>query len=284
MFKNKKVALVATGGGSRAIAHLGVIRACEKMGIKFDIMIGTSAGAVGVVLYSLYQDTDYVIDNFRPFWKRKHKFPAFGWKHMMAFKNFFNRRVKSGVFDLEHAERFFANNLPVNDFNKLPIPAYVSVTNLDRHEGILIGPGKNDHVPISKALVASCCIPILFRPVEIDGEYYVDGEIKRPLSVNEAMDIGAEVVIVSDIYTPYIKNIAKTGMWNIGSQIINMLLGDKSHRGIKICQSRYPDRQIVLVSPPVGDISALNSLAYDALFMRGYNSAIKKFKEMENGY
>jgi len=283
MFENKKVALVATGGGGRAIAHAGVIRACEKMGIKFDLMLGTSAGAIGVVLYSIYKDTDRIVDNFRPFWKRKYDFPAFGWKRMMTFRNFFSTKIKSGIFDLDYAERFLASNLPVNNFNELPIPTYVSVTNLDRHEGMLIGPKKNDHISISKAITASCCVPVLFRPVEINGEFYVDGEIKRPLSVNEAMDLGAEVVIVSDIYSPYVKGIGQSSMWNIGSQITNMLLGDKSQRGISICQSRYPDRQIVLISPPVGDISALNTMAYDTLVMRGYNSAIKQLREVQNG-
>lgn len=284
MFENKKVAFVATGGGGRAIAHAGVISACEKMGIKFDLMMGASAGAIGVVLYSLYQNTDRIVDNFRPFWKRKFDFPAFGWKRMMTFKKFFSKNIKSGIFDLGYAEKFLAGNLPVNDFNKLPIPTYVSVTNLDKHEGMLIGPGKNDHISISKAITASCCVPVLFRPVKIDGEYYVDGEIKRPLSVNESMDIGAEVVIISDIYSPYVKDIGQSSMWNIGSQITNMLLGDKSQRGIKICQSRYPERDIILISPPVGDISALNTLAYDTLVMRGYNSAIKQLKEFQNGY
>lgn len=281
MFEGKKVAFVASGGGGRAIAHAGVLRACEKMGIKFDLLIGASAGALGVVWYSLYKDTDKILDNFRPFWKRKYNFPAFGWGTMMSFRSMLSSKVKSGFFDLAHAEKFLAETLPVNNFSELPIPAYVSVTNLTKHEGMLVGPGRSEHIPISKALVASCCVPMVFRPVEIDDDYYVDGEIKRPLSVNEAMDMGAEVVIVSDIYTPYTKNIHKTSMLNISSQITNMLLGDKSARGIDICQSRYPDRKIVLVSPPVGDISALNTYAYEKLEMRGYNAAMKELRDIK---
>lgn len=279
MFEGKKVAFVATGGGGRSIAHAGVLKACERMKIKFDLMIGASSGAIGVVWYSLYQNADKIVDHFRPFWKRKYD-KSFGWSQMMSFKNFFKSNIKSGIFDLSNGERYFRENLPVNDFNKLPIPVYVSVTNLSKHEGKLIGPGKDDHIPISKAIVASCCIPMLFRPVEIDGDFYVDGEIKRPLSVNEAMDLGAEVVIVSDIYTPNIKDIGNSGMFNIADQITSMVLGDKSHRGIAICKSRYPDRQIILISPPVGDISALNTYAYEKLMNTGYNTAIRVLREV----
>jgi len=280
MFEGKKVAFVATGGGGRSIAHAGVIRACERMGIKFDLMIGCSSGAVGAVFYSIYQDTDKMVDHFRPFWKRKYNFKAFGWGQMMSFKNFFSSNIKNGIFDLSNGEEYFRNNLLTNDFKELPIPVYVSVTNLNKHTGKLIGPGKDDDIPISKALVASCCIPILFRPVNIKGEFYADGEIKRPLAVNEAMDMGAEVVIVSDIYTPHAKNLGTSGMLNIGSQIVSMVLGDKSQRGIKICQSRYPDRKIILISPPVGDISALNTYAYDKLVNTGFNSAIRVLREV----
>lgn len=282
MFKGKKVALVLTGGGGRCIAHAGVIKACEKMDIKFDLIIGASAGALCAVWYSIYNDAERIVDNFRPARKRKYKVKPFGWRNFITTKKFFSRNFKSGLFDLSNGEKFFADTLPINNFDELPIPTYVSVTNLDRNEGILIGPNKRSHIPISKALVASCCIPVLFRPIEIDGEYYVDGEIKRPLSINEAVELGADVIIVSDIYTPNTINIGKSSMFNIGSQIANMMLGDKSKRGIKICEAKYPDKKIILISPPVGSISALNTYAYDKLSNTGYNTAIRILREVEN--
>jgi NTE family protein len=196
---------------------------------------------------------------------------------MLSLKNFVNKNIKSGIFNLTSAEKFLAKNLPINNFDELKIPTYVSATNLEKNEGVLIGPGSN--ITISKALMASCCLPLLFRPVKINDNLYIDGEIKRPLSVNEAMDLGAEIVIVSDVYSPYIDGTSKTNMWKIGSQVINMLLGDKSYRGIKICEARYPDREIILVSPMVGDISIFNSFAFNTLFDRGFNEAIKKLGE-----
>ena len=284
MFKGKKVALITSGGGGRGIAHAGVIRACEKMGIEFDILIGVSAGAIGAVLYSINKDSDKIVDNFRPFWKRKYKFPTFGWGRMLTMKGFFKRNITSGLFDLEAAQEFLKKSLPVDNFNDLPIPTYIAATSLERHDGVMFGPGINDHVPISKALMASCCIPILFRPVEIDGEHYVDGEIKRPLSIETAIELGAEIVIVSDIYSPHVDGIGNSNMFNIGSQIANMLLGDKSLRGIKICKAKYPDREIILISPPVGNISALNTYAWEKLERTGYNTAIKVLREYESNH
>lgn len=281
MFGNKKVALVASGGGGRAIAHAGVIKACHKLGIKFDIVVGSSAGAIGAVYYSLYEDPDKIVDHFRPFWKRKYNFPQFGWQRMITMHNFFSKRIKSGIFDLQHAEKFLENTLPTNDFSKLKIPTYVSATSLEDHDGVFFGTDINNHVPISKALVASCCIPVLFRPVEINGKHYVDGEIKRPLAIEMAIAKGADVIIVSDIYTPYVHEIGTSGMLNIFGQIVNMLLEDKSMRGVKICTANHPDKQIILISPNVGDISALNTLAYEKLERTGYNAAMRILEKLE---
>jgi NTE family protein len=281
MFKGKKIALVASGGGGRAIAHAGVIEACHRLGIKFDIVVGSSAGGIGAVLYALYQDPDKIVDNFRPFWKRKYKFPQFGWGRMITLNNFFSKRLKSGLFDLAKAEEFLKETLPTDDFTELEIPTYVSATSLEDHDGVFFGTDVNSDVPISKALMASCCIPVLFRPVEINGKYYVDGEIKRPLAIEMAIEKGADTIIVSDIYTPYVQGIGTSGMFNIFGQIVNMLLEDKSMRGVKICKANHPEKNIILISPPVGDISALNTYAYEKLQRAGYNAAMRVLEKSE---
>lgn len=280
MFKNHKVAFVASGGSGRGIAHAGVMRACHKVGIKFDILIGASAGAIGAILYNQHAgDTDKMVDNFRPTWKRKYNFPQFNWGKLITLHNFFNKRIKSGLFDLSKAEEFLRANLITDDFNQLPIPTYISATNLEDHVGEFFGPGINDHVPISKALVASCCVPVLFRPVKIGSHYYVDGEIKRPLALEMAIEKGADIVIMSDVYTPYVKGIGTSGMFNILGQIMNMLLEDKSMRGVKICQEHFPDKKVILISPPVGDIGAFDTSKYEQLERAGYNAAMRVLSE-----
>lgn len=276
MFNGKKVAFVASGGGGRAIAHIGVIRACHRLGIKFDILVGASAGAVAAVMYNQHNgNTDMMLDHFRPFWKRKYKFPQFNWGTMISFKRFFSRRIKSGIFDLYNAEKFLRKTLYTNKFSELSIPTYVSATNLDTKNGDFFGPDINSDIPISRALIASCCVPVIFRPVKINNVYYIDGEVKRPLAIEMAIEKGADIVIVSDIYTPHIAGIGTSNMFNIFTQIINMLIEDKSMRGVKICQEHFPDKKIILVSPAVGDISSLSTRYYKKLELAGYNSAIK---------
>lgn len=275
MFEGKKVAFIASGGGGRGVAHGGVLRACEDMGIKFDLLIGASAGAICVAFYSQYGDSDTVIDLFRRGLDKKYS-RTFSWRNMISFKNFFSNRIKTGLIDLQGAEEYFAKTLEINDFRRLPIPTYISVTNLTSGMGEMFGPGYKDHIPISTAVVASSCVPIIFRPVEIEGSFYIDGEIKRPTAVNAAFELGADAVIISDIYKPHISGIEATSMLNIAGQMANMLLQDKSMRGIKIASARFPNKDIVLISPDVGQLSAFSTQPWEQLENLGYNAAIKE--------
>lgn len=273
-FKNKKIAFIASGGGGKGIAHCGVLKACEDLGIKFNFMAGASAGAILIAYYAQTGKADDVLDLFRSYKERKNN-KSFGWRNMISFKNFFSSEIKTGLIDMTGAEEFLRNSFDINDFNSLSIPIYISATNLQTCVGEIFGPGFKEDVPVSKTVVASCCVPLIFRPVKIGDSYYIDGEIKRPTAVNNAFELGADVVIVSDIYKPYVSGIEKSNMFNIAGQMTNMLLEDKSMRGIKIAQNRFPDKQIFLVSPDTGNMSSFDTYSYKKLERLGYNAAMK---------
>lgn len=283
MFEGKRVALVATGGGSRAIAHIGVISACEEIGIKIDTIIGASAGAIIGAYYSQHLDLDKLIDHCRPTLLRKYNFERFGWHQMISIKNFFSSSIVRGIFDLSHAEAFLHRTLEADNFNQLKIPIFVAATNLSDHSGVLFGPGNMDYIPVSKTVVASCCIPILFRPVEIEGKYYIDGEIKRPLSIDAAIERGADVVIVSDTYSAKTNKNSNSGMLEIASEVVNMMFEDKSIRGIDISKQKYPDKDIILVSPKVNNIPIFRPYSYETLIRSGYDAAMEAFQEVKDG-
>ena len=88
MFEGKKVALVATGGSSRAVAHIGVIKACEEMGIQISSIIGASAGAIVAAYYGQNLNLDKLIDYCRPTLLKKYNSEILGWNQMVSLKNF----------------------------------------------------------------------------------------------------------------------------------------------------------------------------------------------------
>ena len=71
-----RVAFVASGGAAKGVAHVGVLRAMEELGIEADICVGASAGAIAGAFYSQGFTPSQMIDWFRPFWQRGARGPA----------------------------------------------------------------------------------------------------------------------------------------------------------------------------------------------------------------
>lgn len=180
-----KIAFVGSGGAARGIAHLGVLKACEEMGVLPEIFVGASAGAIIGATYGQDVPLDVLLDGFRLPWKRRHQGPRL---HMGTFLGAPSPGdlldpgyLTSGLFSLDKLERYLARALPSNDFRELPHPVFVTAVDIDQAERVVFGPGYNDRTPISQAVMASCCVPGLFRPYKIGDCYFVDGEVARTL-------------------------------------------------------------------------------------------------------
>ncbi len=65
-----RVAFVGSGGAAKGVAHLGVLRAMQELGIEADICVGASAGAIAGAFYAQGYTPAQMIDWFRPFWQR----------------------------------------------------------------------------------------------------------------------------------------------------------------------------------------------------------------------
>ncbi|MCU0691580.1 MAG: patatin-like phospholipase family protein, partial [Polyangiaceae bacterium] len=70
-----KIAFVASGGAARGLSHLGVLRACEDLGIYPEVFVGTSAGAIVSALYAQNMSLDRMVDGYRLPWRRRYRGP-----------------------------------------------------------------------------------------------------------------------------------------------------------------------------------------------------------------
>lgn len=90
-----------------------------------------------------------------------------------------------------------------NDFRRLRRPLYVGSTNQDLRRHVLWGDEQHDHVEVSRAVQASLSINPAFSSVEIEGAWYEDGAVTRTSNIMEAIDRGADLVVVLDPFVPY---------------------------------------------------------------------------------
>ena len=91
--------------------------------------------------------------------------------------------LTSGLFSIDRFEQFVAERLPTNDFRGLDKRLLVTAADIDGRGRVVFGRGYREDVPISKAVAASSCVPLLFRPHRIGDRFYVDGEVVRTLSI-----------------------------------------------------------------------------------------------------
>ena len=279
-----KIAFVASGGAARGLAHLGVLRACEELGLLPEVFVGTSAGAIVGAMYAQDIPLDVLLDGYRLPWRRHHEGPRL---HLSTFMGAPTAKelldighLASGLFSIRRFERYLRRHLPINSFRRLAKPVFVTAVDIDTSERAVFGPGYLDDTPISEAVAASCCVPGLFRPIKIGDRYYVDGEVARTLSADLAVEAGANVVIISNIYRPERelspkRSIARRGIHHVLRQSLSTLLTEKERRGVELLSKRYPHVTFIDIAPDLGPYGYLNRFAARPLILRGYGTALR---------
>lgn len=161
--KKYSLGLALSGGGAKGFAHVGVYRFLEECGLIPTTISGTSAGALAGVLFA----DGYSVDDVEIFTGRK-------------FSEFASIQLpKSGLFDNKRFRSFLKQHLRPTSFEDLKIPLVVVATDLDKGVSREFRSG-----PLTEPVVASCCMPVIFSPVEIDGAHYVDGGLFRNFPVS----------------------------------------------------------------------------------------------------
>jgi NTE family protein len=290
---NLRVAFVGSGGAARGLAHLGVLKACEELGIYPEIFVGASAGALVSATYGQDIPLDVLLDAYRLPWRRRHRGPRI---HMSTFLG--SPKLKdlidpgyllSGVFSMDRLERYLERFLPVNDFRNLPNHILITAVDVDTGAREVFGKGYREDIPVSQAVAASCCVPGLFRPFKIGKQYFLDGEVVRTLSADLAVAAGADVVVISNIYRPEMtrsdhRPIARRGINGVLRQSLNILLTEKERRGVELLSKTYPHVTFIDIAPDIGSYGYLNRFAARPLVLRGYRTALRVLtKALEQG-
>jgi NTE family protein len=281
-----KIAFVASGGAARGLAHLGVLKACEELGIHPEIYVGTGAGALLGATYGQDIPLDVLLDAYRLPWRRRHRGPRlylttfFGLPSLRDLAD--PRYLLSGAFSIDKLEKYVERTLPINDFTRLPHTVLVTAVDLDTAERVVFGPGYEESVSISRAVAASACVPGLHRPYRIGDRYFVSGEVAKTLSADLAVAAGADVVIISNVYRPEKTpngQVARSGPLGVLRQSMNILLSEKERRGVELYGKLHPNVVFLDVAPDVGHYGYSNRFAARPLVLRGYRTGLRVLAE-----
>ena len=242
--KKYNVGFALSGGFIKGFAHLGVMQALLEHDIKPDILSGVSAGALAGVFYADGNEPHQVLDYFSG-----HKFQDLT-KLVIP---------KVGLFDLKEFVDFLKTNLKAQRLEDLQVPLIVSATDLDH--GRLVHFHKGD---IAERIAASCCMPVLFAPVKIDGTHYVDGGLFMNLPVSTIRRICNKVVAVN--VSPLMASKYKMNIVSIAMRSYNFMFRANT----------FPEREKadLLVEPyNLEGYSNTELKKAEEIFMQGYKTA-----------
>lgn len=182
----KKLGLVLEGGASRTFYSCGVMDCLLKEDIYADYVIGTSAGiANGVSYVSKQIERNYIIGT--------KYLPT---KKYQGFHHLLNRKNRS-YYNLEFVFNEIPNKLLPFDYETFVNykgEVVAAVTNIETGKPEYLDVSRNDRRFM--ILRASCALPIMFQPIELNGKKYMDGGICDSIPVQQAIDSGCDKVIV----------------------------------------------------------------------------------------
>ncbi len=172
--------LILSGGGARGFAHIGVLRVLEREGAKFDVIAGTSMGAIIGALYASGKSADEIYEITRDI----------GWRDVIDLS------LRTGVIKGDRLQALLKELLPAT-FEELETRLAIVTTDIESGEEVLHTEGD-----LIVAVRASSSFPGAFEPIHLDGRTLADGGIVNNLPVGAATVLGANRTVASDVTPP----------------------------------------------------------------------------------
>jgi NTE family protein len=275
-----KVGLVLGGGGALGVAHVGVIEVLEEYGIPVDIVTGVSIGSMVGAHYALgynAQELDKaarsfdvfsVLDdsnrrpNHNPIRRSIERKTILDFRYQRDFARPEGTGVSAGYSVENFLDALYWQAGFYKDFKDFPRAFATSATSLRTGERLLFTDGSLGH-----AVRASIAVPGVFTPVKLEGnDLAVDGGLSGNFLIQEAIDLGADIIILVDL----------SHNDDNGSAPLNTLSGLMS---VLMAQGRLADAAMlkkvdIHIVPNLEGFSPISLTEYDGMKVRGRESAL----------
>jgi NTE family protein len=279
-----KVGLVLSGGGAKGLAHIGVLKVIDSLGIKVDYVAGTSMGAIVGGLYAsgynaeqldsifLNVDIDALLQDYTPresksfYEKRNDEIYALSLP-FNKFKLGLPSGLSKGLYNFNLISSLTQHVSHVRDFNQLPIPFLCIATDAETGEKVVLDSGI-----LAQNMIASGALPTLYSPVEINGRVLIDGGVIDNYPIEELKSRGINIIIGVDVQDGLKNRDELKGVTSVLSQINNFSMLEKMEGKQKATD--------IYIKP---DIKGFTVVAFDKgreIIEKGKGKAIEFIREL----
>lgn len=258
---SKKFGLALGAGGSRGVAHIGVLRALEEEGIKPDFIAGCSMGSVVGACYANGMSCDKMLETVLKLKTSKIIDPsAVPISKMGLFKG-------NKMYDLLSA------HIGEATFDSLLIPFCCVASDMLSGRVVTLSSGK-----VTDAVRASSSMPAVFRPVRLNGKLLIDGGVLCRVPTEQVREMGAEAVLAVDV-------LGNTGdevksVKNIISMILrvyDMMDYNTNEMKKKLTAKAHE----IWITPEMPGMSQYAAKDMDKAYEQGYAATKAKIKEIK---
>ncbi len=282
-----QLALVLSGGGSRGLAQIGVLKALEEHGIKPDLIVATSMGAIIGSLYAVGISPDSLKSiskkiSWEQFFSNEAKRKSLLVSQKAEPANYlFELRFDEDLTPIlpnsfSYGQSFFEFLTPhlaaplyhagVN-FDSLPIPLRVVSTDIVSGKPVVFSEGN-----LSSAIRSSCGIPLAFSPVQMDTLLLLDGGLTANIPVKPAVEKDAKCIIAIDVTSPLYEREELSNPMHLVNQVV----------AISIEEQKKNDRGCadITIKPDLEKTRNTDFSRIDFLIEQGYRAAKKLIPEI----
>jgi NTE family protein len=283
--RRPKIGLVLSGGGAKGVAHIGVLKVLEEVGIPIDYIAGTSMGSIVGGLYACGYSAkriEYITKGTD--WNKMLLDEISRRNISIIEKDDYGRYVgefpivkgrvtlPQALVDGQKVSMFLSHyTWPVHyitDFDKLPIPFRCIATDIENVKPVIL---KSGFLP--DAIRASMAIPTFFSPIEMDGLLLVDGGIVRNFPVQDAREMGADIIIGVEVSASLYTKSQLNSAFRIMDQASSFQASISNAEQRKKCD--------ILIRPDIENYNMFSFENIDTLIMLGEKAARKMMPELQ---
>lgn len=254
-FRDRTYTLVLSGGGALGAAHLGALQALSQRQLRFDRIVGVSAGALAGALLACGNT------------------PQQAWEVVKKTKLltlFYDFSKGFGLIGGKKIHSLLDRVLEGRNFEDLKLPFFVGVTDFSTGENLHISQG-----PVADAVRASISVPVLFQPFFHPQlkRWLVDGGITNNFPIDLALQLTEGEILAIDVATSLDTNVD----FSASSRRVRKNLNDALIRTLRIFLLRQqlgmqvPPR-VKVIRPELASYSASNVFKLDEIWQRGYEA------------